>query len=120
MMAVSEGINSEGMKGSENESKDKIAEMVSELKEKRDKYADEIEGVLSYKQNSSNFRYKTNTLLTNLVLDEIYRERNYLLQAIRFIVENKFFDEAEAKKELVQSVPAIFQPIADQAIVEEI
>lgn len=61
---------------SENE---KIAEMVNELKEKRDKYADEIEGVLSYKSNSNNFRYKTNTLLTNLVLDEIYRERNFLL-----------------------------------------
>lgn len=82
--------------------------MVNLLKEKRDKYADELDGVLNSKQNSSGFRYKTNTLLTNLLLDEIYKERNYLLQAIRYMVNNQFFDEKvevsslEVKSSVVQ------------------
>ncbi|KAL4509254.1 hypothetical protein ABPG72_018185 [Tetrahymena utriculariae] len=80
-------------RSSQSSEKDKINEMINGLKEKRDKYSQELDLAFNYKSNSSNFRYKTNTLLTNLVLDEIYRERNYLLQAIRYIVTNNFFDE---------------------------
>ncbi|EAR92112.1 nuclear fragile X mental retardation-interacting protein (macronuclear) [Tetrahymena thermophila SB210] len=83
--------------------KEKINEMINELKEKRDKYSQELDLSFNYKSNSSNFRYKANTLLTNLVLDEIYRERNYLLQAIRYIVSNNFFDEQAENVQSTQS-----------------
>lgn len=38
-----------------------------------------LESSLSYKSNPSNYKYKTNTLYTNLVLESIYKERSYLL-----------------------------------------
>ena len=62
------------------------------MKEKKDKQANEMEYAMNYKGNSNNYHYKTNNLLTNLVLDEIYKERNVLLQSIRYIMNNNFFD----------------------------
>jgi hypothetical protein len=45
-----------------------------------------------YKSNPVNFKHKSNTLYASLVLDEIFRERSYVMQAIRYIVKNNFFE----------------------------
>lgn len=47
---------------------------------------------MDYKSNSFNYRYQHQTLETNLLLDNIFRDTSYLLQTIRFVVKNNFFD----------------------------
>jgi hypothetical protein len=46
---------------------------------------------MDYKTNSFNYRYQYKTLETNLLIDSIFNETLYALQAIRFIVKNNFF-----------------------------
>lgn len=48
---------------------------------------------------------KPNTLLFKLLQDDIRHERNVLLQAVRFVVQNNFFDkEGEEKQETVENI----------------
>ena len=50
-----------------------------------------------YKANAVNFKHKADTLYASLVLDEIFKERSYILQAIRYIIKNNYFEfEMEA------------------------
>jgi hypothetical protein len=47
---------------------------------------------MDYKSNSFQYRYQYQTLETNLMLDNIFQDTSYMLQAIRHIVKNNFFD----------------------------
>ena len=48
---------------------------------------------MNYKENSLNYKYTYKTLETNFVLEDVFEESCYLLQAIRYIVKNDFFNE---------------------------
>lgn len=50
-----------------------------------------LENFMDYKSNSFHYRYQYQTLETNLLLDNIFRDTSYMLQAIRYIVKNNFF-----------------------------
>jgi hypothetical protein len=51
-----------------------------------------LESLMDYKSNSFHYRYQHQTLETNLLLDNIFSETSYILQAIRYVVKNNFFD----------------------------
>lgn len=48
---------------------------------------------------SSLRRHKPNTLLFKLLKNDIRHERNVMLQAVRFVVKNNFFDDKEKESE---------------------
>lgn len=47
---------------------------------------------MDYKSNGFQYHYQYQTLETNLLLDNIFRDTSYMLQSIRYIVKNNFFD----------------------------
>jgi hypothetical protein len=47
--------------------------------------------LFDYKTNSHSYKYRVQTLQTNLKLDDIFQETTYLLQTIRFIIKENFF-----------------------------
>ncbi len=51
-----------------------------------------MNSLFDYKSNSHSYRYRVQTLQTNLKLDDIFAETTYLLQAIRYIVKENFFE----------------------------
>ncbi|CAD8200567.1 unnamed protein product [Paramecium octaurelia] len=72
---------------------DHTKEMIGNLEEQKEKMENLLEESLNYRVNPANFRYKSNTLYTNMLIGEIYRERQYILQAIRYLVKENFFEE---------------------------
>ena len=66
--------------------------LVESLKTKRDNLNCHVSQIFDYKSNSTNFKYKEKTLLTNLVIEDIFKESCYLLQAVRYIVNNNYFE----------------------------
>lgn len=50
-----------------------------------------LENLMDYKSNSCQYRYQYQTLETNLLLDNVFRDTSYMLQAIRYIVKHNFF-----------------------------
>ena len=48
---------------------------------------------MNYKENSLNFKYASQTLEVNFLLEDIFKESSQILQAIRFFVKNDFFKE---------------------------
>jgi len=71
------------------------AQIVQTLKAKSEQYRRNIKFMFDYKENKSLFVHKANTLLTNFLLEDIYKEKNAILQAIRFIIASDFFEEKE-------------------------
>lgn len=53
--------------------------------------------------NPANFKYRSNTLYANLIVDEVYKERQYLLQAFRYIIKENFFEEKQTIYEEITS-----------------
>ncbi|CAD8120120.1 unnamed protein product [Paramecium sonneborni] len=72
---------------------DHTKEMIGNLEDQQEKMENLLEESLNYRVNPANFRYKSNTLYTNMLIGEIYRERQYILQAIRYLVKENFFEE---------------------------
>ncbi|KAG8236178.1 hypothetical protein J437_LFUL013444 [Ladona fulva] len=70
---------------------------LEEENEKEQKTAVEDEGraMRERKQLEMNQRQRYPTLLEELLKDEIRRERNAILQCIRYVVENNFFDKVD-------------------------
>jgi len=54
-----------------------------------------INDFLGDKPNSDRFRYQQNTLLTSLLLDEVYQERSTMLKVIKHLVKNNFLQEPQ-------------------------
>jgi hypothetical protein len=53
------------------------------------------ENMFNYRENSSNYKYMKNTLVANMLLEDVFKENCYLLQAIRYIVKSDFFEKEE-------------------------
>jgi hypothetical protein len=54
-----------------------------------------INDFLGDKPNADRFRYQQNTLLTSLLLDEVYQERSTMLKVIKHLVKNNFLQEPQ-------------------------
>ena len=52
-----------------------------------------IESFIHDKPQTDRFKYQQNTLLSHLLLDDVYRERSTVLQAIRHLVKNNFLQQ---------------------------
>lgn len=72
-----------------------IDEIIESLKQKREKDDSEFSHVFSGPARTSDYKYKTNTLLANLLIDSIYNEKNAIFQCLRYIVKENFFDKKE-------------------------
>lgn len=59
--------------------------------------------MFNYRENSSNYHYMKNTLTANLVLEDVFKENCYLLQAIRYIVKHDFLEKQEELPEIPPS-----------------
>ena len=59
---------------------------------------------MNYKFNPANYKYKSNTLFASLIVDDIYKERQYLLQAFRYLVKENFFEP----------IPEIFEKMTSE------
>lgn len=72
--------------------------IIKHLQMKQAEDAKTLESFMDYKSNSFHYRYQHQTLETNLLLDNIFSETSYILQAIRYVVKNNFFDERLQKQ----------------------
>jgi len=72
-----------------------IEEIIENLKQRKENDDQEYVKVLEGKSSTADFKYKSNTLLANLLLDSIYHEKNAILQCLRYIVKEEFFDQKE-------------------------
>ena len=66
--------------------------MIRHLKERQEEDRQFYGQLLNYKSNSLNYKYNSQTLDVNFLLEDIFEESSYLLQAIRYIVKNNFFE----------------------------
>lgn len=93
------------VKASQSESKQKalsVEDIIAHFKEKKKSDNSEINQFLQKQPKTFNYTYIQNTLFTSLVLDQVYDERVYLLDMIKFIVDNDFLQlkkDGEANKE---------------------
>ena len=71
-------------------------DMIAHLKEKQEEDRKFYGQLLDYKSNSLNYAYHSQTLEVNFLLEDIFEESSYLLQAIRHIAKNNFFKEAKS------------------------
>lgn len=86
------------IKKNENENQKKsetIEEIIENLKQRKEKDNQEFTKILEGSARSSDYKYKSNTLLANLLIDTIYDEKNVILQCLRYIVKENFFDKTE-------------------------
>lgn len=51
--------------------------------------------MFDYRYNSHNYKYMKNTLTANMLLEDIFKENCYLLQAIRYIVKTNFLEDPD-------------------------
>lgn len=65
--------------------------MTKHLKEKQQEDREFYGQLLNYKTNSLNYKYNSQVLDVNFLLEDIFEESSYLLQAIRHMVKNNFF-----------------------------
>ncbi|KRW98573.1 hypothetical protein PPERSA_02381 [Pseudocohnilembus persalinus] len=84
-----------GGKLSQPDIKERVSQMVKQLKEKQQQYDNSLQHMFNYKENQSNFKYKTNQLLSSYLAEEIYKERIAILQAIRYIVSHEFLQNPD-------------------------
>lgn len=57
--------------------------------------------MFDYRYNSHNYKYMKNTLTANMLLEDIFKENCYLLQAIRFIVKTNYLENLEEKQAVI-------------------
>ena len=69
-----------------------IDDIIANLRQRKDKDDQEFSKVLEGNANTADFKYRSNTLLANLLIDTIYHEKNAILQCLRYIVREDFFD----------------------------
>jgi hypothetical protein len=65
-------------------------DIIAHFKEKKKADNADLTQFLSKQPKTFNYNYLQNTLFANLVLDQVYEERTYLLDMIKFIVDNNF------------------------------
>ena len=72
-----------------------IDEIIDNLKQRKDKDDSEFMKLLDGPARTSDFKYKTNTLLANLLIDNIFNEKNVIVQCLRYIVKENFFEKKD-------------------------
>jgi len=77
-------------------------EIIEKLKKKREEEEEELSKFLEGKR-SGDYKYKTDTLLARMLVDSVYKERNVILQAIRYIVKENFFDPKEESNQEINT-----------------
>jgi len=79
-----------------------VEDIIAHFKEKKKCDNSEINQFLQKQPQTFNYTYIQNTLFTNLVLDQVYEERAYLVDMIKFIVDSNFLQpkyDTEGSKE---------------------
>lgn len=72
-----------------------IEDIIANLRQRKEKDDQEFSKVLEGTANTADFKYRSNTLLANLLIDTIYQEKNVILQCLRYIVREDFFDKPQ-------------------------
>jgi len=72
-----------------------IEDIIANLRQRKEKDDQEFSKVLEGTANTADFKYRSNTLLANLLIDSIYQEKNVILQCLRYIVRENFFDKPQ-------------------------
>lgn len=67
--------------------------IIKTLQQKKLEEKDHLGQFVQPRVVNTDYQYKTNTLLTSLLLDSIYNEKDVLLQCLHYIRANNFFDE---------------------------
>lgn len=65
-------------------------DIIQHLKSRKKEDSQVVTNFLSDKPVADKFRYQQNSLLANLLLEDIFKERNIMLQSLRYLVKNKF------------------------------
>jgi hypothetical protein len=68
-------------------------DIINHLKSRKQEDQALVDNFLSEKPSSDKFRYHQNNLLSNLMLEDVFKERNIMLQALRHIVSNNFLQD---------------------------
>lgn len=69
-------------------------EIIQHLKSRKQEDQDVVENFLNNKPAFDRFRYHQNNLLSNLLLEDVFKERNIMVQALRYIVKNNFLQDS--------------------------
>ena len=78
-----------------NKKSETIEEIIVNLKQKKEVDDQDFDQILEGRMKGSDFKYRSNTLLANLLIDTIYAERNVILQCLRYLVKEDFFEKKE-------------------------
>lgn len=89
----------ENLEEKPEEEKEKIEEIIANIKSRQTEENNDLQAYLKFKTNSAQHRYKLNTLTTNLVLDEIFKERSIILQCFRYLAKENLLENEEVKSE---------------------
>ena len=65
-------------------------EIIQHLKSRKQEDQAVVDNFLTDKPACDKFRYHQNTLLSSLLLEDVFKERNIMLQALRYLVSNNF------------------------------
>jgi len=66
-------------------------EIIAHLSERRNEDANLVHNFLHDKASSDRFRHQQNNLLSSLLLQDVYNERNVILQSLRYMITHNFF-----------------------------
>lgn len=66
------------------------AEIIEHLKSRRQEDDELVNNFLTDKKASDKFKYLQNNLLSNLLLEDVFKERNIMLQSLRYLVKHNF------------------------------
>ena len=66
------------------------SEIIEHLRQKRLEERNLIDNFLNQKKSSDRFRYQQNTLLSSLMIDDVYKERSLILKTLRHLRNNNF------------------------------
>lgn len=73
-------------------------EIIEHLKTRKHEDQLVVDNFLNDKTTCDKFRYHQNNLLSNLLLEDVFKERNIMLQALRYLVKNNFLQETQVSK----------------------
>lgn len=74
-----------------------INDIIENIKLQQSEQNKEWESLLDFKGNSSAHHYKINNLTRSLILDEIYKEKTFILQGLHFLAQENHLDKEDEK-----------------------
>lgn len=84
----------------ENETSKEVSykdEIIENIKLQQSDQQKELESLLDLKGNYFSHHYKINNLTRSLVLDEIYKEKTFILQGLHFLAQENIMEDKEEK-----------------------